>query len=123
MDNEYYRLTHKNEFDENYKQKTKVETVLPKDFEFSDDFNSNNDQVQYRRDKKLAERSPEKYCADRCLSTGSCEVYEDFFKLSPSQVIEFCSDCVLNDDEDALCDIPDAFYGDNEGASNMDVHP
>eukprot|EP00980_Cylindrotheca_fusiformis_P027646 scaffold21722_cov54-Cylindrotheca_fusiformis.AAC.1 len=35
------------------------------------------DKRQRRRDEKLASSSPEKYCADRCVSTGNCDVYED----------------------------------------------
>merc|ERR1711982_106626 len=56
---------------------------------FSDDFNDNEDKRQFTRDKRLADSNPEKYCADRCLSTGSCEVYEDFFKMSAEQVVVF----------------------------------
>jgi hypothetical protein len=32
---------------------------------------------QQARDRKLAASNPQQYCADRCVSTGNCEVYED----------------------------------------------
>lgn len=34
------------------------------------------DIVQQRRDKKLARERPEKYCANRCVATGNCDVFE-----------------------------------------------
>ena len=80
-----------------------------------DDLKENFRELQ--RDKRLAEKSPENYCADRCLATGNCDVYEDMFRMTPSQVIEFCTNCVLAlDDEDPVeCDIPEAFFdGDNK---------
>merc|ERR1711862_252732 len=108
VDEEYYRITHKKEYEENYKKKT------------------TEDKRQFIRDKRLADSDPEKYCADRCLSTGSCEVYEDFFKMSAEQVVEFCSDCVLSDDEEP-CDIPEGFYGfdddDDAVVANGDLRP
>ena len=56
--------------------------------------------MQMRKDRLLADRSPQAYCADRCVATGNCEVYEDMFHLSPSQVVAFCEECVLSDDEE-----------------------
>ena len=74
---------------------------------------------QSAKDKKLARSDPQKYCADRCVATGNCDVYEDIFELSAEEVLSFCNDCVLNEgeDPDAECTIPDAFYeyGDLEG--------
>ena len=64
---------------------------------------------QYAKDKKLARQDPERYCADRCIATGNCEVYEDIFQLSPEQVLSFCNDCVLSQDKEE-CELPDAFY-------------
>lgn len=75
-----------------------------------DDFKENF--REFQKDKRLAEKSPENYCADRCLATGNCDVYEDMFKMTPSQVIEFCTNCVLAlDEEDPVeCEIPEAFF-------------
>ena len=32
---------------------------------------------QHAKDEKMAINNPEQYCADRCLATGNCDVYED----------------------------------------------
>lgn len=32
---------------------------------------------QIEKDKRLAKRNPQQYCADRCIATGNCDVYED----------------------------------------------
>lgn len=70
--------------------------------------------MMLKRDQKMAERDPQKYCADRCVATGNCDVYEDMFEMSPAQVMEFCNDCVLAEDEDAECPIPDSMYGEDD---------
>ena len=64
---------------------------------------------QYAKDQKLAREDPQRYCADRCVATGNCDVYEDFFELGPEEVLAFCTDCVLSDDKEE-CVIPAAFY-------------
>jgi len=69
--------------------------------------------MQFKRDKRLAEKDPQQYCADRCVATGNCEVYEDIYHLSPSQVMAFCTDCVLAEDEDAECSV-DMLYDDDD---------
>ena len=70
---------------------------------------------QFAKDKKLAREDPARYCADRCVATGNCDVYEDIFELSPEEVLSFCNDCVLSEEKEE-CDIPPAFYeyGDGE---------
>ena len=74
--------------------------------------------MQLRRDKKLAEKNPQQYCADRCVATGNCEVYEDIYHMSPSQVMEFCNDCVLAEDEDAECPVH-MLYDDEDDTSDL----
>mmetsp|Transcript_22369 Transcript_22369/g.64208 ORF Transcript_22369/g.64208 Transcript_22369/m.64208 type:complete len:207 (-) Transcript_22369:208-828(-) len=74
--------------------------------------------MQLRRDKKLAQKDPQQYCADRCVATGNCEVYEDIYHMSPTQVMEFCTDCVLADDEDAECPV-DMLYDDDDDTSDL----
>jgi len=72
---------------------------------------------QHAKDKKMARENPVKYCADRCIATGNCEVYEDIFELSASEVIAFCTDCVLDETKEE-CDLPGAFeefMGENNG--------
>ena len=60
---------------------------------------------QLERDRRLARLDPTAYCADRCIATGNCDVYEDYFRLSPVEVVAFCRDCILGDGDDP-CDIP-----------------
>lgn len=43
--------------------------------------------VQRRKDEKMANNDPARYCADRCVSTGNCDVFEDMFDLGKSDVI------------------------------------
>ena len=55
------------------------------DIEFSDG--------QRRRDEKLAQEDPKAYCADRCLATGYCDVIEDIYEMTTTQVQKFCEHC------------------------------
>merc|ERR1711862_61789 len=74
--------------------------------------------AEHKRDERLAFLHPEKYCADRCIATGNCDILEDFYELGPEDVLSFCEECILNFDEPDAdgssssieCDIPDAFY-------------
>jgi len=68
--------------------------------------------AEHKRDERMAFLKPEKYCADRCVATGNCDIYEDFYELGPEDVLKFCEECVLNFDEESAdkCDVPDAFY-------------
>ena len=74
--------------------------------------------AEYKRDERMAFTKVEKYCQDRCLATGNCDILEDFYELSSSDVLKFCEECVLFDDEEGLdvdgdagsCDVPEAFY-------------
>ena len=74
--------------------------------------------MQLRRDKKLAAKDPQQYCADRCVATGNCEVYEDIYHMSPSRVMEFCTGCVLAEDDDAECPV-DMLYDDEDDTSDL----
>lgn len=63
---------------------------------------------QHRIDVKMATNDPVRYCADRCVATGNCDVFEDFFHLSPEEVLSFCEECVLS--EEGECTLPHDFY-------------
>jgi len=65
---------------------------------------------QRRKDLELAQTNPEAYCKDRCVAVGECEVFEDFYHLSPEQVMSFCKDCILSD-SDEPCDVPEFMNG------------
>jgi hypothetical protein len=122
IDQELFRLTHLKEKEEEWVNKNKmvIEKNLPENFDFATAFDTGLEKDQdinladtmnkvgIRRDINLAKRDPQKYCADRCVSTGNCDVFEDMFDLTPEQVISFCTECVLSEEEEP-CDVPEKF--------------
>jgi len=123
IDGELYRQDHHKEYEAAWMEKNKGAVVsrlsderstttglYPSQMVGDDDRESF---VEHRRDERMAFLKPEKYCADRCIATGNCDILEDFYELGPQDVLKFCEECVLNFDdvEDNLgCDVPDAFY-------------
>jgi hypothetical protein len=69
----------------------------------------------------MAREDPARYCADRCVSTGNCQVWEDMFELSAKEVMAFCEGCVLSEDEEP-CDIPEKFI-ENAGKNSWELKP
>ena len=115
IDRELWRQSHKKEFENEWMEKNRQ--VMMQAFK-TDDVGyvmeePEQDFRQKRKDQKMAKKDPQQYCADRCIATGNCDVYEDFFEFSPEEVIEFCNDCVLSDGDEP-CDIPEAFYDIDE---------
>ena len=49
-------------------------------------FEFNKDKSSRLRDEKLAKENPNAWCADRCLSTGHCDVLEDIYEMTTAQV-------------------------------------
>lgn len=64
---------------------------------FSNAYSGEN-AFEFRRDKKLWQEHPQRYCADRCLATGYCEVLEDIYEMTTSQVRQFCENCAGDDE-------------------------
>jgi hypothetical protein len=122
VDDELYR---ERNLDEWKKQRLKndqavLESKLPTAFEEAD-FGEPIFNKQHMRDRKLARDDPQAYCADRCLTTGYCEVFEEDFSFSAVEVIQFCEECVLSDGEEP-CDVPAAFLDDDtmqDSSSNL----
>ena len=116
IDNELYRQTHKKDFEAEWMAKNRDALLHQLNRDEPAAATIQDEQLNFReklRDKRMAEKSPQQYCADRCIATGNCDVYEDIFNFSPEEVIEFCNDCVLVDEEDPEheeCEIPDTFY-------------
>jgi hypothetical protein len=50
------------------------------------------------RDERMAKANPKKYCVDRCLATGYCEVLEDILDMTTQQVKRFCDNCSGEDE-------------------------
>jgi len=115
IDLELLRLENKEEYEKVWKAKNNkvIEPTLPTSFDF-DDFAALNENTgsgatlsaEQRRDIRLAKKSPQMYCADRCVSTGHCDVLEDVLEMDAMEVIKFCKDCVLSVEEEP-CDIPE----------------
>ena len=110
IDMQLLRLENKEKYEAEFKAKNSkiMEPTLPTSFDY-DNYAALNDgmtNVERRRDIRLAHDHPERYCADRCVSTGHCDVLEDFLEMDAKEVVEFCTDCVLSEEEEP-CDIPD----------------
>jgi len=107
IDGELFRESHKKDFNQEWMEKNRNAILqrVPNTLTLDND----KDFRQEAKDKRLAKSDPQAYCADRCLSTGNCAVYEDFYHMTPEKVMSFCSDCVLSEGEEP-CDIPEGFY-------------
>jgi len=94
IDEEIYRQQHKKEFENKWMEKNRgailhsmsgASTSSGSGSSTSSNGNAlmDDDQQELMRervkDKRLASNDPERYCADRCLSTGNCDVYEDLY--------------------------------------------
>ena len=111
IDDELHRQTHKKEFEREWMEKNRGAILHHMESDFVNTPEPEVKEFQmYKKDKNLAWKDPERYCADRCISTGNCDIFEDFFELSPREVLSFCEECVLGDTEEDQCDVPDGFY-------------
>jgi hypothetical protein len=112
IDKALWRQNHKGELEEAWKVRNSVviEKELPKEYAFDDHFMEDTyTPRQYRKDKSMARKDPIAYCADRCVATGNCDIFEEIFDMSPEEVLKFCNDCVMSESEDP-CDVPDAVW-------------
>ena len=117
IDRELYRQAHKKDFEREWMEKNRgavlhslgggTTAVDHENMALSYDEQA-EDFRQHRKDLKLVSDDPERYCADRCVSTGNCDVFEDFYHLSPEEVLNCCEECVLS--EEGECDLPGDFY-------------
>ncbi len=121
IDLELLRLENKEEYEKAWKAKNQqvIEPVLPTVYD-ADNFAELNgvNSIQRHRDTRLALDNPERYCADRCVSTGHCDVYEDILEMDAKEVMKFCTDCVLSEEEEP-CDIPEKLLDE----SVFSIHP
>ena len=80
IDQQFYRQTHKQEVEEAWiKRNAEVlEPPLPADYDFDDHMMEDVlSPRELQKDRHLASKDPMAYCADRCLQTGNCDVFED----------------------------------------------
>lgn len=119
IDNELYRQQHHEEYEAAWMKKNKGAVVSS--LNSADSIGMYPSQMmdesdreafaEHKRDERMAFLKPDKYCADRCLATGNCDILEDFYELGPEDVLKFCEECVLNFDMESVgCEVPEAFY-------------
>lgn len=106
------------------KLKEGQEPSIPAGFDFNsvNDFTPNTgaaQKIQMRKDKRMARDDPARYCADRCVATGNCEIWEDMFEMAADEVQAFCTGCVLSEEEEP-CDVPEKFMED-AGKNSWDL--
>lgn len=77
IDGELYRQQHKKEFEEAWMRKNRGAILQQLNSGVSMLEEEETDFRQYAKDRKLAGEDPARYCADRCIATGNCDVYED----------------------------------------------
>lgn len=68
-------------------------------------------------EKKQALQDTAKWCLERCVKLGHCEVFEDLNQMTTAQVQDFCKACVISGESTVdECDVslmftPDAPWG------------
>ena len=78
IDDELYRQAHRKEYEQEWMEKNRAAVFhrMETDFGFVANPDASDFRV-YHQDKSMAEKDPQKYCADRCVATGNCDIYED----------------------------------------------
>jgi hypothetical protein len=109
---------------DNYDFQAEFDMMSPRDilgFSSGVDRTKDTSSPRRRKDEKMAEDDPMRYCADRCVTTGNCDVFEDMFDMDPTEVIQFCKECVLSEEEEP-CDVPvNLFAEDSDDVGGL--HP
>jgi hypothetical protein len=79
IDDEIYRQSHKKEFEKEWMEKNREAIFHRMKTEFMPEAVETPDEDfrQHNRDKNLADKDPQAYCADRCVATGNCDIYEE----------------------------------------------
>jgi hypothetical protein len=80
IDGENYRLEHMEDYEREWMEKNRA-AILSRLNDGSravpDDEEPAQNIRERARDRILAKKNPKQYCADRCIATGNCDVYED----------------------------------------------
>jgi hypothetical protein len=80
IDGESYRQSHQADFEREWMEKNR-EAMLSRLNDgkraVPDDEDPEQNMRERARDRTLAKKNPQQYCADRCIATGNCDVYED----------------------------------------------
>jgi hypothetical protein len=78
IDGELHRQSHIKDYENEWMEKNRAAVFQRMETDFG--FVSETDPDEFRikqKDKRLAEKDPQKYCADRCVATGNCDIYEE----------------------------------------------
>ncbi|ACI65322.1 predicted protein [Phaeodactylum tricornutum CCAP 1055/1] len=86
IDHELYREQHRKDFEREWMEKNRGAVLSRLRDDQAVMMEPTDDLRQVRKDQKLAKDDPARYCADRCLATGNCDVYEDMY-------VPTCRDC------------------------------
>ena len=79
IDQELYRQGHKKEYESAWMEKNRAAVLSRMESDFGP-ISDSPDESEFRmhnKDKRMAEEDPERYCADRCIATGNCDIFED----------------------------------------------
>jgi hypothetical protein len=83
IDSEIWRQGHRKEFESAWMEKNRAAIVQNLNPGGESTMNMAADDpkefAQHARDVRMAQDDPQRYCADRCISTGNCDVYEDLY--------------------------------------------
>jgi hypothetical protein len=83
IDGELFRQGHKDEFDKEWMEKNRgkmfyhMQSIGGEALMAAAEIDNQEDFRMHAKDQKLAVLDPQKYCADRCITTGNCDIYED----------------------------------------------
>jgi hypothetical protein len=77
IDSELDREEHQDDFAREWMEKNVIHLKNEQSAAVPDDEDSVRDMRQKARDRSMAKKNPQQYCADRCIATGNCDVYED----------------------------------------------
>ena len=77
IDGELDRESHKKEYENEWMKKNRAAVLSRMESDFIPVLADGDEMRQARKDRRMAEKNPAQYCADRCIATGHCDVYED----------------------------------------------
>lgn len=79
IDGELDREIHRKEYENEWMKKNRAAVLSRMESDFIPFLEEDGagEMRQQRKDRRMAEKNPAQYCADRCIATGHCDVYED----------------------------------------------
>jgi hypothetical protein len=53
---------------------------------------------QRLKDERMVQNDTRKWCQDRCITLGYCDVVEDLYEMDTTDVLKFCQECASLDE-------------------------